>query len=408
MAESFGIDPERYDRARPRYPDAMVERIVAGSPGFDVLDVGCGTGIAARQFQAVGCRVLGVEPDARMAAFARRSGVDAEVTTFEAWDPADREFDAVVAGQAWHWVDPLAGAAKAAQALRPGGRLAVFWNVFQPPPDVAEAFSAVYDRTLPGSLASLAHGQAMPALDLYSGLIAKAADGIRATSAFGDPELWRYDWEHTYTRDDWLDLLPTQGIHTRLPPATLAEVLTGIGAAIDVAGGNSTVDYAAVAVTAVRMDSRWSACLCVGVPKPSMMVTSVTIAAPDPRSLADFYSRLLEWPVTASEPPRPGRPPEDGWAQIRPPAGTPGPRLNFEYEAAYVAPVWPSAAGEQQIQTHLDIAVEDLAASTAWAVEMGATLAEFQPQEDVRVLLDPVGHPFCLFAAPDAFAAPPT
>jgi ubiquinone/menaquinone biosynthesis C-methylase UbiE len=52
MAESFGTDAERYDRARPRYPDALVERIAAGSPGPDVLDVGCGTGIAARQFQA--------------------------------------------------------------------------------------------------------------------------------------------------------------------------------------------------------------------------------------------------------------------------------------------------------------------------------------------------------------------
>mgnify|MGYP004495330689 CR=1 FL=1 len=111
VAESFGSDPERYDRTRPRYPDAMVERIVAASPGPDVLDVGCGTGIAARQFQAAGCRVLGVDPDARMAEQARRHGVEVEVATFEAWDPAGRTFDAVVAGQAWHWVDPVAGLA---------------------------------------------------------------------------------------------------------------------------------------------------------------------------------------------------------------------------------------------------------------------------------------------------------
>ena len=111
----------------------------------------CGTGIAARQFQAAGCTVLGVEPDARMADVARRSGLEVEVATFEAWDPAGRTFDAVVAGQAWHWVDPVAGAAKAAEVLRPGGRLAVFWNVFQPPPDLAEAFAAVYRRVLPDS-----------------------------------------------------------------------------------------------------------------------------------------------------------------------------------------------------------------------------------------------------------------
>jgi SAM-dependent methyltransferase len=116
MAESFGVDPERYDRARPRYPSALVERIVAASPGPEFLDVGCGTGIAARQFRAAGGRVLGVEPDARMADFARRNGIEVETATFEAWDSAGRTFDAVVAGQAWHWVDPVAGAAKAARS----------------------------------------------------------------------------------------------------------------------------------------------------------------------------------------------------------------------------------------------------------------------------------------------------
>src|SRR5436190_13512061 len=116
MAESFGIDPARYDRTRPPYPDAMIERIVAAGPGPDFLDVGCGTGIEARQFRAAGRAVLGVEPDPRMAAFARASGVDdVEVATFEAWEPAGRTFDAVVAGTAWHWVDPAAGAAKAAR-----------------------------------------------------------------------------------------------------------------------------------------------------------------------------------------------------------------------------------------------------------------------------------------------------
>ncbi len=128
-----------------------------------------------------------------------------------------------------------------------------------------------------------------------------------------------------------------------------------------------------------------------------MRVTSVTIGAPDPRALADFYSRLLEWRITASDPPRPGQPPEDGWAQIRPPDGVPGPTLNFEHEANYVAPTWPSVAGDPQIQEHLDIAVDDLEASVRWAVDVGATLAEFQPQGDVRVMIDPAGHPFCLF-----------
>ncbi|MGW6460653.1 class I SAM-dependent methyltransferase [Streptomyces sp. NPDC055078] len=248
-AESFGSDPERYDRARPRYPDALVERIVAASPGPDLLDVGIGTGIAARQFRAAGCRVLGVDADARMGAWARRHGLEVEVAAFESWDPARRTFDAVVSGQTWHWVDPVLGAAKAADALRPGGRLAVFWNAGRPSPDLAEAFAEVYRRALPDSLASRSW-TAGP--DGYAALCAKAADGIREAGAFDEPEQWRFDWERPFTRDEWLDQLPTTGGHHQLPPAESAKVLAGIGAAVDAVGGVFTMRYATMAVTAAR------------------------------------------------------------------------------------------------------------------------------------------------------------
>jgi catechol 2,3-dioxygenase-like lactoylglutathione lyase family enzyme len=140
--------------------------------------------------------------------------------------------------------------------------------------------------------------------------------------------------------------------------------------------------------------------------RPVMRVAAVTIGAPDPRELAAFYARMLGWPVTAADPPRPGAAPEDGWAQLRPPTGQSGPTLNFEYEADYVPPVWPSVAGRPQIMEHLDIAVGDLAETVAWAVGAGATLADHQPQQDVRVMLDPAGHPFCLFLVA-SLGAPP-
>ncbi|MEV6840209.1 class I SAM-dependent methyltransferase [Streptomyces sp. NPDC051133] len=253
MAESFGSDAERYDRTRPRYPRAMVDRIVAAGAGPDVLDVGCGTGIVARQFEAAGCRVLGVDVDARMADLARRRGLDAEVASFEVWDPAGRTFGAVVSGQTWHWVDPVAGAAKAAEVLRPRGLLALFWNAGQPLPELTEAFAEVYRRVLPGSLA--ARQGAASAVDGYAPFLAKAAGGIRETGAFTEPERWRFDWEHSYTRDEWLDQLPTQGAFTRLPRAELEEVLAGVGAAIDAAGGGFTMRYATLALAATRTDS---------------------------------------------------------------------------------------------------------------------------------------------------------
>jgi SAM-dependent methyltransferase len=251
IAESFGIDPERYDRTRPRYPDALVDRIVTASPGRDVLDVGCGTGIAARQFQAAGCRVLGVEPDGRMADFARRTGIEIEVATFENWDPAGRMFDAVAAGQAWHWVDPVAGAAKAAGVLRPGGRLATFWHVFDPPPEVAEAVAAVYQRLVPDSPFNLQTGPAQADRNAML-FTAKAADGMRTAGGFGDPQQWRYDWERSYTRDEWLDQLATSGAITRLPPAKLTEVLEAVGVALGTLATSITVHLTTVAVMAAR------------------------------------------------------------------------------------------------------------------------------------------------------------
>jgi len=246
VAESFGTDAERYDRARPDYPPALIERIVAASPGPDVLDVGCGTGISARQFRAAGCRVLGLDVDERMLEPARRAGLDVEVGAFEEWDPAGRTFDAVVSGQAWHWVDPERGAAAAARVLRPGGRFAAFWNVIQPSPELAAAFGAVYARVLP----DLPYpGPGASALSMYERGLVVAADGLRA-AGFAEPEQWRADHEVRYTRDAWLDVVPSFGGMGTLPPDTLAELLDGLGAAVDTVGGAFTMNYAAVAVTA--------------------------------------------------------------------------------------------------------------------------------------------------------------
>jgi len=71
--------------------------------------------------------------------------------------------------------------------------------------------------------------------------------------------------------------------------------------------------------------------------------------------------------------------------------------LAFQLERQHVPPVWPGDPGEQQMQVHLDVAVTDLETSAAEAVALGARLAGHQPQGDVRVLLDPAGHPFCLY-----------
>ncbi len=248
LAESFGADAERYDRTRPGYPDAMIQQVVAAAPGRNVVDVGCGTGIAARQFTAAGCTVLGVEVDERMAELARRDGIDVEVSSFESWDTAGRAFDVVAAGQTWHWVDPGAGAAKAAEALRPGGLLALFWNVAVPPADLSAAFGDVYRRVVPGFPVFDAAKQGAG----YSVFVDKATAGLRAVGGFHEPEESRFDWERPYTKEEWLDAVPTSGGHSLFPPETLTELLSGMGAAIDANGGGFTMNYTTLLLTSVR------------------------------------------------------------------------------------------------------------------------------------------------------------
>jgi catechol 2,3-dioxygenase-like lactoylglutathione lyase family enzyme len=116
-------------------------------------------------------------------------------------------------------------------------------------------------------------------------------------------------------------------------------------------------------------------------------LSATVLGSPDPRALARFYRDLLGWELTRDEP---------DWAMLRPPSGGAG--LSFQLETEHVPPVWPSEPGDQQMQLHLDIAVADLDGESTRAAALGAPLARFQPEDGLRVHLDPDGHVFCLFA----------
>ncbi len=119
---------------------------------------------------------------------------------------------------------------------------------------------------------------------------------------------------------------------------------------------------------------------------PRVDLATIVLDCRDANALADFYSRLLGWEITYRE---------DDWALMRNPDGGTG--LSFQSEAWYEPPVWPEQEGRPTKILHLDLWVDDLSGAVEHAVAAGATLAEFQPLEDVRVLLDPAVHPFCLF-----------
>ena len=115
----------------------------------------------------------------------------------------------------------------------------------------------------------------------------------------------------------------------------------------------------------------------------------IVMDVPDPHVTARFYARLMGWEIVTSEP---------DYAVIAP-TGEHVEYIGFQRSATYVPPVWPAEDGKQQMMLHIDIEVPELESAVVEAVAAGARVADFQPQETVRVLLDPAGHPFCLYLA---------
>jgi hypothetical protein len=109
------------------------------------------------------------------------------------------------------------------------------------------------------------------------------------------------------------------------------------------------------------------------------------IEAPDPGALAMFYADLLGWPITHQEP---------GTTVLAAPGGSSF--IVFQQATDYQPPAWPPVPGQQRPMMHLDVQVGDLDVAVADAIALGASLAGTQPQDNVRVLFDPAGHPFCL------------
>ncbi len=241
-AVSFGIDPQRYDAVRPGYPPEVVERLTGGCAAT-VLDVGAGTGLAGRSFAEVGCEVLAVEPDPRMAEVAREAGLDVEVSRFEEWEPGERRFDVAVCAQAWWWLDREVALTKCAAVLVPGGRLGVVWNAGGVLDPLTLALSEVYERVGRGKLRE-------PMLP--GGLSPDVQGDLEADDRFAKVALERFEWERRYPCDDWLAAACTFGDVIGADTETRAALLREVRAAIDQHGGYRDVAVITTLVTAVR------------------------------------------------------------------------------------------------------------------------------------------------------------
>ena len=117
----------------------------------------------------------------------------------------------------------------------------------------------------------------------------------------------------------------------------------------------------------------------------------VAIDCADAGLVARFYERLLGFELRDFRPPN--------WAQLWDPTG--GVHLNIQGDARYEPPTWPEEPGQQAKMLHFEVEVDDLEAAIATALEAGGTEAPWQPpdrrRDRIRIMLDPAGHPFCLF-----------
>lgn len=242
-ATVFGEVADLYDRARPAYPQALVDDVLGAAPASPprILEVGSGTGKATVLFAPSAAAVVCVEIDEAMANVARHNcaafpNVEILVCRFEDWDTEPDAFDLVVSGQAWHWVDLEVAAPKVREALRPGGAFAAFWN--WPVPErnpLHDELIELYERDAPGIATSsiMLRGRAGIDPELQS----------VEERLLGEPVTHVYSWLKTYTGREYVDLLRTHSDHRMLAPDHLDRLTGAIEALIDRSGGTVEIEY---------------------------------------------------------------------------------------------------------------------------------------------------------------------
>jgi SAM-dependent methyltransferase len=245
LRERFDEDAERYDRARPHYPSALIDDLVALThlgPGSRVLEIGCGTGQATVDLAARGCTVLAIELGANLAAIAARHlepypHAQVVVAPFEEFELPSEPFDAVVAFTSFHWVDPDVGPTKVAAALVSGGAFAVVSTdhvAGGTDPFFVDA-QECYERWDPDT------PEGGVRLERADDVVARVDAGPDPAGRFGRAELRRHEVDVAYSTASYLDVLMTYSGPRAMHAHARAGLLSCIGALIDTRYGGLIV-----------------------------------------------------------------------------------------------------------------------------------------------------------------------
>jgi ubiquinone/menaquinone biosynthesis C-methylase UbiE len=201
---SFGPVAGRYERGRPSYPAGAVDWLLP--PGARrVLDLGAGTGKLTRALLNRGLEVTAVDPSGGMLAELRRvlPDVPALAGSAEAIPLPDRSVDAVVVGQAWHWVDAARAVPEVARVLTPGGRLGLIWNVRDGRADWVRRIGQILDDR-----------------------VSRRAPEVGPP--FGAVETRHFRWTHRISSDQLLDLVASRSYVILMPSDERAAVLAQV------------------------------------------------------------------------------------------------------------------------------------------------------------------------------------
>jgi SAM-dependent methyltransferase len=231
----FGEAADTYDAHRPDYPSEVVNQILGMTEVDKAVEIGAGTGKATSRFAENVLEILCLEPSAAMAAVLEArglKGVTVETISFEGWGGPEQPVDLIYAAQAWHWVDPVVGYQRALNYLRPGGLLALIWNV---PIDRYQRFVDVYRELAPEILGE--NDERIGKRDSQSWL------GDLSTAGFVDTTVLTHLWAETLSSVEFRQLCSTYSDHMMVPEPRRTRLLDALESAVGVGGGSVDIHY---------------------------------------------------------------------------------------------------------------------------------------------------------------------